>query len=327
MDKFTLKHLKMKKFTEILIVLVVLVSCNGAEKQIPPPEIYLSQPDGGYEMELTDTLTIEPRITYDYGSAYAWTENGLVVSNEKNLEFIPTQMEQRTFSFKVTNPQGEAEIEVGIDVISLGNLQSFGLKDNASQLSALPANSFVEKNVVLPNQPLATPRTWNGFALSTRTQTTAIDSSAILSVNAGKGSGSQANAFAIYHYRARPSDRMSFRDNAGHTIKSIDVCNSAFTALTAKFGYAAAGIDKFEMNDYLLLHITGYDATGNPVETTPVVLVDYRFANPAKYEILSSWKTINLKNWNQVWSIDFALESNRHNVPQYVCIDNIKLTN
>lgn len=310
----------------VLLMGYCLVGCDNVEKEIPAPKIYMNMPDEGYEMEVNDTLLLEPKIVYDYNSTYQWIENGAVIHDERDLELIPQKHEIRDLLFKLENPQGSDQYPVRVAVIVLSDFEKFALENNSVIYNAATDGAFTDRIVVFPNQADLVKKNWNGYAISNRISSTKSDSTAIFHVNASGGSGKSKN-FGIYHYQPYVKNHIVFADKKTHHLKSIDICNNLFTAQVAKFGFEKTGIVKFEKGDWLEVEIAAYDAQGGLVGSVKEVLVDYRFDNPSKYFILSSWKTVDLSAFDSVVSIDLIMKSSKADSPTYVCVDNLKLFN
>lgn len=310
----------------LILTLFGAFSCANSEKEIPAPKIYLNIADFGIEMEMNDTVKIEPKITYDYNSEYQWIENGVVVSTQKNLILTANSYGSRRLTFKVSTPSGRDEVDVPVDVIVLSDLERFDIKDNSVIYDASPETRFIDRIIIYPNQGDKLLKTWNGFAVSNRFMTSTADSSAAFNVNAQPGT-SKAKKFGVFHYNSSVENRILFSDKKTHDLKSIDICNNLFTAQTAKYGFEKAQIPKFEKGDYLSVVVTAYSGSGVALSSAEMVLVDYRFDNPGKYFILSSWKTLSLGELKEAFSVGISFKTTRPDIPHYVCIDNLKLKN
>ncbi len=303
-----------------------IAGCSETEKDIPAPKIYMNDVDGVIELEVNDTLVIEPKIVYDYNSSYRWSEDGKVFSNQKNLTLIPKQYEVRNLTFEVETPTGKDSKDVRVEVIVLSDFESYDLKTNTILYDSGDNGFFTEKIIKYPNKPDAERRKWSGFAVSNRTQVSTSDTTSIYHVNSSQG-GAKSKTFGIFYYQSGVDNRITFTDGAIHDLKSIDVCNNLFTAQAVKFGFPTMDILKFEKDDWLSVQIIGFDSSDNIVDVKEEVLADYRFENPAKYSILSTWKTIDLSDIKGVVYVEIVVKSSRNNVPKYVCVDNLKLFN
>lgn len=313
-------------FSFLMFWLCLTTGCEQSDKEIPGPKIYLDMPTGGFEMEVNDTLVLEPKIIYDYNSSYQWVENGTVISEGRDLVLAPSRHETRNLVFKIDNPQGRDEIDVTVHVIVLSDFEKFNLSSNSVLYNSADTVEFKDRIMFYPNQADVAAKNWNGFAFSNRLSSTKNDSTTIFHVNASTG-GSKSKNFAIYHYQPNVTNHIRFTDGRLHHLKSIEVCNNLFTAQVVKYGFEKTGIPKFEKGDWIILSVEAYDAQGALIGSKNEVLVDYRFDNPSKYVIVSSWKTMDLSLLENVATVDLIVKSSRIDAPTYVCIDNFKLIN
>jgi archaellin len=310
----------------VFAILFMTGGCANEEKEIPAPKIYLTTSNGVIEMEITDTLVIDPQIIYDYNSQYSWIENGNVISNEKKLIIRPTKHEIRDLSFEVKNSKGADKVDLQVQVIIISDFESFNLNSNSVIYNSGENLAFSEGIISYPNQADLEKRNWNGFAISNRTQVSTSDSTSIFRVNTATGGG-KSKTFGIFHHKHGIDNRITFSDGKIHDLKSIDICNNLFTAQAVKYGFQSASIAKFEKGDWLSVQITAYSKDGAITGIKEEILADYRFENPAKYTILSSWTTVDLTGINDVAAVDLIVRSSRGDIPSYVCIDNLKLYN
>ncbi len=178
----------MKRYAPVLVFLVFLAicaACNDEDKVTPAPEIYFSS-SGSYEIAIDDTLTLSPRITYDYNSTYTWLRNGEVVSNELEYVFIPDRMQDYAMTFMVENDNGSDTASVSIAVlknIDFSSFENLTISKKAA-LVLLPDSAegfIVDTTAVLSNAFNADTTMWYGFAFSSKTTitTSSISSSSI----------------------------------------------------------------------------------------------------------------------------------------------------
>jgi len=124
---------------------------------------------------------------------------------------------------------------------------------------------------------------------------------------------------------------IELENNAVATFADISVTNNTYAAfsmlngdnIAKKFG-GATGDDA----DFFLLHIIGYDANGNSIDTLEHYLADYRFSDNSMDYIQKEWETIDLSSLGEINKIRFELSSSDNgnfgmNTPSYVVIDNI----
>ena len=111
--------------------------------------------------------------------------------------------------------------------------------------------------------------------------------------------------------------------DGGAVVPGFYVTNSAYTysSLTQGDGYAK----KFELGDWYLLTITGYDADDNATGTKDYYLADLRSADNAY--IIDDWRYVDLSSLGKVSKLRFDVSSSDgdgYNIktPTYFCFDN-----
>ena len=105
-------------------------------------------------------------------------------------------------------------------------------------------------------------------------------------------------------------------------VPGFYITNSAYTysSLTQGDGYAK----KFELGDWYLLTVTGYDADDNVTGTKDYYLADLREA--ASAYIIDDWRYVDLSTLGEVKRLKFELSSSdgegfNINTPTYFCFD------
>ena len=321
-----------------LLLTVMSVACEKSEYVYDAPKIYFSS-SAGYELGLTDSIVLQPKILYDYNSTYTWTQNGLWVSDKLNYTFRPSGLADYELVFTVVNSLGADTSTVGVSVvknIDFESVDSVRLTSSAPYRTEAPAVTggvFVADSVRFANSSSDDPKLWKGFALTRQSMTSLLDSTAIYHVHcsaasaASSASGSttttaSGTASAVFAPGPAPVDVLFER---AYTPKSIAICNTSFVFLTSKNGYEAASIEPYKQDDYLKLIIKGVDSNGAELSRVETFLIDCRYNNPAKYMRLSAWETVVLSDLGLVEGLKFELESTRTNAPLYVCLDYLKL--
>jgi len=170
---------------------------------------------------------------------------------------------------------------------------------------------------------------WDGFAYSQKSDVTDARYTNQYSVfNASNGT----NKFAIYYPPFGSDAFASFAANTDYLVKSIDVCNSTYSALTMKNGDPSfakkfggtTGNDK----DWFKMTIIGFNSAGES-KTVDFYLADYRFDDNSKDYIINKWTTVDLTPLGKINKFTFQFTSTDSgaygmNTPAYVCLDNIK---
>jgi hypothetical protein len=168
-------------------------------------------------------------------------------------------------------------------------------------------------------------KSWDGFALSSMTDTITNDWTNQYSSVTGSGVNNSKTYVVTYpNYVSNKSTAISSSQNSW--IYSFSYTNSAWAYLymksdsTHKYS-GQTGNDP----DYLKLLVIV-----NNTDTFSTYLADYRFTDNSKDYILMEWKTFNLKDsliekyqdFRQIDTLDFALETSDSFTPTYVCLDN-----
>ncbi len=331
MIKFIFKPLRFYAGAILLIALLMLVACAD-EKEIPTPEIFTDMPDGGYEVDLGDTLTITPQIIYDYNSSYQWIIDGVVESTDKVKQFIPDRLYSLNYTFIVSNPSGSDTTFIPVHAIRRLDFDSLKLQPDTFWCGKNGETQFLYKKVTFPVTYDAQVDTWSGFAYSNMTDKTTGTIKNALSAFPGKGSSNSTN-YLVYHQANNGNEppRIVFADHKEYRIRSMDVVNSTYVCNAIKFGTDM--VAKFESGDWYLLHINGYRADGTPTKELQFYLADYRSEIKTERYLLETWTTITsemLAELGRVNQLEFVLDSSDKNVNplntlNYFCLDHLKL--
>lgn len=189
--------------------------------------------------------------------------------------------------------------------------------------------AFVSGNMEFPNTFNPSWLTWSGFSCSQKSDVTTAGYTNEFSVY---DANNKQNKFALFY---PPYDQMieaSFKDNQVYQLRSVEICNATYSALSMKNGDAfckkfggSSGTDA----DWFKVTITGYDLNGLITGSKEIYLADFRSANASADYILSKWTETDLSNLGKVHSISFTFDSSDKgtygiNTPCYVCIDNFK---
>ncbi len=313
------------------------VSCGDDDAYREAPKIYFAS-SGTYEISPDDTLGLEPRITYDYGCDYRWTDTeGNTLSTDKEYQFIPPAMKDYKLIFQVSNDLGSDAYEVSISVLlkaGFGDLENFTTKKTsvlALQPDTLPG-AFRWNGIEFSNAINSDTSMWYGFAFSNKTTVlTTISNSAmgIAYATSSTSSSSDKSYMAVHAY----SDLATVKFGKAYTPKSIDVANDNFIYLASKFGYISISqggdtttVSPATKDDYYTAVISGLSENGDVIGTSvEYKLVDCSFDNPAKYVRSSSWTTLDLSAIGTVYGLRMSVETSMTDFPSLFCIDNLRL--
>jgi hypothetical protein len=169
---------------------------------------------------------------------------------------------------------------------------------------------------------------WDGFAYSNITDTTASDISAQYNAITGSGQGNSANyAVGFVGWMGPPTISL----DAPKTLLGMYVTNNNYAYYTMlngnpfakKFGGTSANDP-----DWLLLTITGKNSDGNVTGVVEFYLADFRFEDNSLDYIANTWWFVDLTPLGIVKSLEFSLSSSDigvfgMNTPAYFAIDTI----
>jgi uncharacterized protein (TIGR03382 family) len=169
---------------------------------------------------------------------------------------------------------------------------------------------------------------WEGFAYSSKTDTTTAGFDNQYSAIPGHG----ANNSAIYGIGfVGGSLQPTITLPAGASPVSVDLTNTTYAYLSMRDGDPFAkkfGGPGGNDPDFFKLTITGRDSGNAIVGTVDFYLADFRFANNAQDYLISDWTTVPLGSLSGAQTLSFALASSDNgtfgmNTPAYFAIDNV----
>ena len=311
----------------IVFSIALVAACTSEVKDVPPPEVFLKMPEGGFDLDVDSTLIIEPKITYDVGSTYTWSEEGNVFGDEKNYEFKRDDLKSYNLLFNVKTSYGSDEMAIPVHVLHMNMFEENEKDLNDKGYFNTPAeNTYTYKGYIKypVSQDAAAPENWSGFAISKNTKPTVAVTKDEYSVF-HKSGADESKIFAVFKQSETIDHRITFNDGKAHDLKSISINNSTYT-----YSSIAGAFSKKEAKDFVLLTITGYDATGVETGQVPFYLSDYRPALTADKYIISEWNELDLTVLGSVHAIGFKITSSidgdpNFTLPKYVCLDNLKI--
>jgi hypothetical protein len=171
---------------------------------------------------------------------------------------------------------------------------------------------------------------WEGFAVSSRTDSTASGLAGQFNAMPGSGSGefTSLRYGVVFPGFFAPAE-LTLPEPAA--LMSVDVTNVSYAYQTIRDGNLFAkkfgGTDGSDP-DWFKLTVTGHDAAG-PVGSVEFYLADYRFEDDADDYIVDDWRTMDLSSLGVVESLSFSLSSTDNdpiygmNTPGYFAIDNM----
>lgn len=327
----------------LLLAVLVLTGCNGEEKEIPAPGIYFDMDDDGYEIEMGDTLTLSPKIIYDYDASYQWYLNGEFLSSDKVITHIPETLGTDNFAFVVETPYGSDSIEVPVSTILNIDFSELELDDEEDDYDTGKDlvdsdGGFISNLAFFPVNP-GNDDSWTGFALSNIFNTSLTDEISSFSAYATQSSDEK---FMIYQMPETPdAAAIQFLNDTSFVIGKMTIANSTLAYYLMKYGYddenddndipylQAKGDDSD--GDWVKLTIEGFDKYGVSTDTVQFYLADYRFQNKTSNYIVSKWTTVNLERLGKINKLSFTITASVTDekgimlMPGFLCINNIKL--
>ena len=176
---------------------------------------------------------------------------------------------------------------------------------------------------------------WDGFAYSNVVDTTTAGFTNQHAAFPGEGAN-ESDTYGIgFVSSGSPSDPPTIQREIDddRQFESVAITNTTYAALSMANGDQFAkkfGGDSGDDPDFLLLTITGLDASESTIGTIEFYLADFRFADNSRDFILDEWTTVDLSSLAQARSLQFSIDSSDVgtfgiNTPTYFGIDDITL--
>lgn len=311
----------------------IFLSCENNIKDIPPSEIFINMPIGGYEVKVNDTINISPKITYDINSTYLWTLNDEIMSDKKDLQWIPKSLQANTYSFTVKNTRGSADTLILVQSMYLTDFEEKKLPKDSFWINKENIASLVSDQLRFEISGTYSSGSWTGFTYS--------------NLN-GNYSNLELTKFSAYK---KPLKQISSifgvvlldpygkevtintNDGEDHLFKSISINNAYYVydaIKNGKHGSKRFGGTLGTEKDWLKLTISGINKNGIPRGSVEIMLADYTTGSNRDNTILSEWTDFDLQKLGKVSRLEFVMTSSdsnpdKINTPPFVCIDEIKI--
>lgn len=167
--------------------------------------------------------------------------------------------------------------------------------------------------------------TWDGFAVSNKTDKTTPGWENQYSAITGKGVAGTPSYAVVY---ASPKATVTFKDT---TLTGLYVTNSAYAYWSMKNGDAFSkkfGGESGKDEDYLILNIEGYNSENVSTGKIEFFLADFGYSISTNDYILDTWRWISLAKLGRISKLEFSLRSSDNgnwgmNTPAYFCLDNL----
>lgn len=217
----------------------------------------------------------------------------------------------------------------GAHAQTVANFENFNLPPNTFINNAGAAGAFTSAHVELPNNYNAQWMSWDGWAISNRTDSTTPGFLNESSAAAGKGANGSAT-YAVSYVFGTSIMRLTGAA-AGGKVLGLYVTNNTYAYFSMKDGDAFAkkfgGITGNDP-DFFLLTVKKYLNGQLGTDSVNFYLADYRFANNAQDYIVKDWAWLDLSSLGNVDSLQFTLSSSDvgafgMNTPAYFCVDDV----
>lgn len=192
------------------------------------------------------------------------------------------------------------------------------------------SGGFASGGVWFSNNYDSTYSSWDGFAYSNITDTTAEGWSAQYNAIAGAGHGGSSN-YAVYYrgYGEIPSVTLE----AAAPLDGVYVTSVNYAYYSMLRGDAFAkkfGGESGDEEDWFLLTVTGRDSGGEVAGAVNFFLADYRFAEGGDDYIVDTWEWLDLASLGVVKSLEFEVSSSDvgawgMNTPGYFALDDLSI--
>ena len=279
-------------------------------------------PEGGYEIDSSETLLISPKIIYDYDTRYEWYKNGILIQTEKDLEYKPESIASEELFFKVMCDRGNDSMTFIVKTLNFIRFEELELDENSFWNGTDGSQKFHSRNITFPNVYYPETKLWGGFIYSNRTIKSKDSLNIEYSAYAGKGAD-DSNNYIVMHYDEQQHglNRLSFANNELHTIKSIQVINTASNYYIIKNGNSTT--DPLPLKGTFELIMIGYDENGTATDS-----IKYFLANNSITPNFTnqSWTKKDLESLGKINQLEFqfvTMPDTITPIPGYVCIDNI----
>ncbi|MCW5923439.1 MAG: DUF4465 domain-containing protein [Saprospiraceae bacterium] len=217
----------------------------------------------------------------------------------------------------------------GAHAQTVAGFENFNLPPNTFVNNAGAAGAFTSADIELPNNYNAQWMSWDGWAISNRTDSTTPGFLNESSAAAGKGANGSATYAVSYVFGA--SIMRLTGAAAGGKVLGLYVTNNTYAYFSMKDGDAFAkkfgGITGNDP-DFFLLTVKKYLNGQLGTDSVNFYLADYRFANNAQDYIVKDWVWLDLGSLGKADSLQFTLSSSDvgafgMNTPAYLCVDDV----
>lgn len=316
--KMRITNNKLIQFSLIIIITSLVFFGCGEEKILPLQVIHSNMPEGGYEIDINDTLIISPKITYDYNTQYEWILNNEIVSDRKEFTLLPDSALSTTYLlFRVTSDRGEDTTQFIIHRVKILRFEELILKKDSFWTDPNNEDGFYSSDIYFPTHFEKDSNKLSGFIYSNRTTKKTLPQ---FCAYPGYGFDKSDN-YLIYYHDTTSTNRIVLPTSENHVVKSLNVANTYYT-----YSNITNGINniKLNINESLELIIKGFDSNDLYVGE-----IKYYLAKKDANNFLtknSNWTEINLSELGLINQLEFEIKTNPDTalyIPGNIGIDNI----
>jgi hypothetical protein len=209
----------------------------------------------------------------------------------------------------------------------IANFEDLALEKGSYWNGSDSSGGFASGSAWFSNNYDTTYGSWDGFAYSDISNTSAKGLSSQYNAITGSGQGGANYAVGYIGWITPPTMTL----NEPTIVSGLYVTNNNYAYYSMRNGDAFAkkfGGSSGNDVDWFLLTMTGKDATGAVTGTVDFYLADFRFADNHLDYIVNDWRYVNLASLGVVKSVEFNLSSSDMapwgmNTPGYFAIDTV----
>ncbi len=324
MVKQIIKHIFLS-----IIISFLFVACDYDEKMLPESDIYINMPEDGYEIEVFDTVTLSPKITYDYGSTYSWELDGQIISTEKDLILMPEILRSYNYVFTVNNDRGTQSINIQAQSMFNTDIEDIVIKTDT--FGTYPENQtfFTSKKLNFIYSGVPIYETFSGFVYSNLSGFASNNNIKNFYSSYNLPKDKKNNNFVVFRQKNSVPVYLETADGEDHLFRSLMVNNTAIIDQNSEDFKVFGGTDHTDP-DWFKLTIKGFNKEGIETGSIEFYLADYRANSKKEDYIIKEWKKLNLTSLGKINKLEFSLSSsdvvnNVMRTPAYACIDDIKI--
>lgn len=187
--------------------------------------------------------------------------------------------------------------------------------------------SFSSQGISFPNTFTPEFQSWNGWSVSTKTDTLTAGFTNQYSAIAGSGFEESDTYMVSFEF----GENKIYMEDGPIQLSGLYINNGTYAYISMRDGDGFTkqfGGESGDDPDFFLLQILGYRNDTITADTVDFYLADYRFNDNNQDYILKEWTYADVSSLGEVDSIGFILSSSDNgqfgmNTPAYFCVDQI----